>query len=158
MARGSGALLGFVDVSMELTPYSRWKADAHCRTLRIQSLYQDAPAQLGSSWNSKTGEFKIHEKQNEKHFKSNWQIVEKILTGRRGGIALKEILTYWPSDTEPPSQSTLYEWLNAAFDQKLCRRDGRGTSDSPWLYRLKNSDDDYYDRGDFPPIIPLPPQ
>jgi len=159
LARGSGALLGFVDVSMELTPTSRWKADAHCRTLRIQSRHQDAPTQLGYSWNPKTGEFSIHshEKQNAEKFKLHWQIVEKILTGRRGGIPLKEILTFWPSDSEPPSQSSLYEWLNLAFEKKLCRRDGKGTRESSWRYRLKNSDDDYYDRGEFPPILPLPP-
>lgn len=34
----------------------------------------------------------------------------------------------------------------------MVRREGRGSSVAPWRYRLTNADDEYYDRGELPPI------
>ena len=72
------------------------------------------------------------------------------------GITHKEIAEYWPEE-EKPSKGTLYAWLNLAFDRKLVRRDGRGTKNDPWRYRLENEDDQYRDRGELPPLKPLEP-
>ena len=62
----------------------------------------------------------------------------------------------WPSDQDKPAASVLYEWLNRAFAEKRVRRQSAGTRTNPWTYRLENEDDQYYDRGEIPPIGDLP--
>lgn len=51
----------------------------------------------------------------------------------------------------------MYQWLNRAFGDKRLRREGKGTRTKPWCYRLENEDDEYYDRGELPPLPDLPP-
>ena len=62
----------------------------------------------------------------------------------------------WPSDQEKPAPCALYEWLNRAFQGKRVRREGAGTRNDPWRYRLENKDDKFYDRGELPPLRELP--
>lgn len=74
------------------------------------------------------------------------------MAGRKAVITHKEIREVWPSEAERPGVTELYEWLNQAFAKKLVRREGKGTRTDPWRYRLKNEDDEYYDRGELPPL------
>jgi len=66
-----------------------------------------------------------------------------------------ELLADWPSDQSAPAPSVLYEWLNRATELKLVRREGQGRRLNPYRYRLPNADDEYYDRGELPPIRDL---
>jgi AAA domain len=151
-ARGSGALLGFVDVSFELTRYSTLKTDANRRLILAQSRRPETPARLSYEWNATTGEFRIVTDPRERQFEENWQTVLSILQMRTDAITHKEIRACWPSDVERPAESTLYEWLSHAFAKKLIRREGHGTRTNPWRYRLENEDDKYWDRGELPPL------
>lgn len=87
-----------------------------------------------------------------RQFEENWQAVLTVLQGRTGGITHQEIRRLWPDEAERPSETTLYDWLNRALAKKLIRREGRGTRANPWRYRLANADDEYYDRGELPPL------
>ena len=151
-ARGSGALLGFVDVSLELMRYSKLKSDANRRLILAQSRRPETPARLAYEWNPTTGAFRAVADPRERQFEENWQTVLAVLETRTAAVTHKEIRESWPSDVERPSESTLYEWLNRAHAKKLVRRDGQGTRTNPWRYRLENDDDAYYDRGELPPI------
>ena len=57
--------------------------------------------------------------------------------------------------SDKPVASVLYEWLNRAHAEKRIRREGAGTRMNPWRYRLENEDDEYYDRGELPPLREL---
>jgi len=151
-ARGSGALLGFVDVSLELTRYSKLKTDANRRLILAQSRRPETPVRLSYEWNATTGEFRIVGDPRERQFEENWQTLLSILKMRTAAITHKEIRQNWPSDMERPSESALYDWLNHAHMLKRIRRDGQGTRSNPWGYRLENEDDKYWDRGELPPI------
>lgn len=150
-ARGSGALLGFVDISLELTRYSKLKSDANRRVLVGQSRRPETPARLAYEWTATTGEFREVGDPRERQFAENWQAVLAALRGRTAATC-KELLETWPADTDRPHLSTLYEWLNHAAARKLIRREGQGTSKKPWRYRLENEDDKYRDRGELPPL------
>ncbi len=154
-ARGSGALLGFVDCSLELTRYSRLGTDAKRRLILGQSRREGTPARLAYEWNPSTGAFAVCTDPRERQFEENWQTVLGILKDRTGGITHREIAEVWPPDVDKPGLSTLYGWLNLGSDRKLVRRVGRGTKDDPWRYRLENEDDEYRDRGELPPLKPL---
>ena len=58
-ARGSGALLGFVDTSLELRRPSHLAADSQCRTLYGQSRRSGTPARLAYEWNRADGAFEV---------------------------------------------------------------------------------------------------
>ena len=54
-----------------------------------------------------------------------------------------------------PAAPTLYRWLTQATEQKLVRREGKGTKFDPFRFRLPTEDDAYYDRGELPPLRPI---
>ena len=154
-ARGSGALLGFVDISMELKRTSKLESDSKCRLIQAQSRRAEVPARLAYEWNPATGEFALTTDAKRRQFDENWKTVLGLLKDRQGAITLKEIAEYWPDDADKPSRATLYAWLGIAYDSKLIRRQGQGNKHDPWRYRLENEDDQYYDRGELPPLKPL---
>ena len=150
-ARGSGALLGFVETSLELS-----RSGGNRRLIRAQSRRAGVPSRLAYEWEPATGAFAVTADPRLREMEENLPTILDILKGRTDGITHKEIAEYWPEE-EKPSKGALYAWLNLAFDRKLVRREGRGTKNSPWRYRLENEDDEYRDRGELPPLKELEP-
>ncbi len=81
LARGSGALLGFVDISLELTRYSHWKADANCRLIRAQSRRRGTPERVAYEWNPTTGTFNTTIDPKHRLFEENWARLRAVLEG-----------------------------------------------------------------------------
>ena len=154
-ARGSGALLGFVDASMELTRYSAMATDANRRLIRAQSRREATPDRLAYEWDRETGAFAVTADPRHRQFEENWQTILGILNEREGAMAHMEIAECWPPDADKPALSTLYAWMALAYERKLIRREGQGTSKDPWRYRLEDEDDPYHDRGELPPLRDL---
>jgi hypothetical protein len=154
-ARGSGALLAFVDVVVELSRFSALRSDRCRRTLIALSRKPETPARLAFEWDPETGAFTGLGDPTLAQFEDNWAQVVAILKKRRKAATHKELLMDWPADQQRPSPGTLYDWLNRAAAEKRVRREGSGTRADPWRYRLKNEDDQYYDRGQLPPLKPI---
>lgn len=143
-ARGSGAMLGFVDTALELSRLSRLETDANRRLIRAQSRRAGVPARLCYEWDPATGAFAVTIDPKQRQFEDNYGTILGILDGRRESdeaITAKEIAEYWPDDAGRPAKSTLYLWLASAIGRKLIRREGRGTKLEPWRYRMENPDD-----------------
>jgi AAA domain len=151
-ARGSGALLGLVDIILELHRAGRLASDRCRRRLVGLSRHLRTPERLDYEWDPATGAFRELGDPLVQRFRDNWPHVRGILQKRRGTATHHELLADWPADLEKPPASLLYEWLNRATEEKLVRRPGKGTRDDPYRYRLPNADDEYYDRGELPPI------
>ena len=159
-ALGRGALLGFVDVILELHRFGRLESDDHRRRLIGLSRHAATPRQVVYRWDPATGEFATTGDPYLDRFRENWEQVRAILAGRKEAATCHELLADWPAGREPPSATLLYQWLNRAFAEKLIRREGKGRRADPYRYRLENKNDWYYDRGELPPIVPdedLPP-
>ncbi len=135
MARGSGALLGFVDVTVELTRYSQLGTDANRRLLTAEGRRPGVPARLADELDPATGAFRAVGDPGERQFAENWTVVARLLRGCRGAVTCRELLPDWPAEVPPP-ESTLYHWLALAEATGLAVREGRGTRDRPWRYRL----------------------
>ena len=135
-ARGSGALLGFVDVTVELTRYSRIGTDANRRLLTAEGRRPGVPARLAYELDPATGAFRAVPDPGERQFAENWGLVAGLLRAKREPVTCRELLTDWPAEVPPPSESTVYRWLGQAAATGLAVRDGRGTRDRPWRYRL----------------------
>ncbi len=139
-ARGTGALLGFVDTSIELERVGTANADANRRILLTQSRRPTSPARLTYEWNPETGAFAVVADPRDHAFDENWQTVRSILEGFEEAVSQREIAALWPEDSPKPALSTLYAWLHRAHARKLVRREGRGLRNDPWQYRLEGSD------------------
>jgi hypothetical protein len=150
-ARGSGALLGYVDVILELHRYGKLKSDFARRRLVALSRHRATPASLIYEWTPGTPTFTALPDPLLLRFQDNWQQVHAILERMKDAVTHKELLRDWPEGQAKPSATVLYEWLNRATESKLVRRLGCGTRLEPYCYRLKNEDDDYYDQGKIPP-------
>ncbi len=133
-ARGSGALLGFVDSTMELTRYGAMASDANRRLIRAQSRRGATPDRLAYEWDKTTGAFAVMADPRHRQFEENWPSILDIFRDRAGAITLKEIAACWPPDGDKPSLSTLYLWVGLARERRFLQRMGGGTSKSPWRY------------------------
>jgi AAA domain len=154
-ARGTGALLGIVDIALELNRYGRLQSDRRRRQIVSLSRNPRTPERLVYEWDPTTGQFTDIGDPGRIQFEQNWVHVQQILKPRKSAATHRELLMDWPADQDKPVASVLYEWLNRAFEEKRVRREGRGTRTDPWRYRLKNEDDEYYDRGEMPPLRDL---
>ena len=136
-ARGSGALLGFVDTSVELSRTGKLEPDSPRRLLVTQSRRLDGPDRLAYEWDPATGAFAETADPRERQFEENWQTVLAILEAHTTALTYKEIAEHWPDDAAKPGMTTLYGWLNLAAARKLVGKRGRGTKSDPWRYCLE---------------------
>ncbi len=156
-ARGSGALLGFVDVILELHRFGKLQSDERRRRLIGLSRHAETPAALAYEWDPATGTFSPVTDLTDRRYRENWPCVYAILAKRKSAATHQELLADWPGDRDRPPASQLYEWLNRAFEEKRIRRQGAGRRNDPYRYRLENEDDQYRDRGELPPLPDLEP-
>jgi hypothetical protein len=154
-ARGSGALLGYVDIILELHRLSPLESDACRRRLIGLSRNAQTPRRLVYQWDPATGAFTDPGDPSAARFRDNWEQLRAILARRTVAATHHELLQDWPADGAKPSASLLYDWLNRAAEEKLVRREGQGRRNDPYRYRLPNEDDAYWDRGELPPLPPL---
>jgi AAA domain len=159
LARGSGALLGFVDVSMELTCPSKHPAECTVRKLAVRSRRSLSTTELRYTWEEGSNEFAVYHEHSPTILQLHWNALERVLNEHLGEISLEMIQRSWPEDTPVPSRSRLYELLKSAVEKKRIVRTGRGTRSDPYQYRLrKKSDDDHDDFvSRFEPLSELEP-
>jgi AAA domain len=151
-ARGHGGLLAEVDIIVELKRYGSLRTDEHRRQLFALSRLPETPKRLVYERDPATGRFGFLGDPLSKIFEENWEIVLGILKKRKRAGSHEDLLMDWPADQPRPSKTTLYEWLNRAYEAKLIRRVGAGRRKDPFRYRLENEDDAYMDRGELPPL------
>lgn len=155
-ARGGGALLGFVDVILEVHRSGRLRSEQCRRRLTALSRKRETPAAVVYEWDPATGGFTRLADPHEQLYRDNWEQVHAILAGRPEAATHHELLADWPAESAKPAASVLYDWLNRAFAEKRLRREGGGTKSDPYRYRLETANDAYYDRGELPPAADLP--
>ena len=135
-ARGSGALLGYVDTTLELERVGPAEGDANLRILHAQSRHRGTPARMTYAWNPETGEFAVAPDPRDRSFEESWRTVRAILESRADPASQKEIAREWPEDSPKPGMTTLYEWLTRATAKHYVSRTG-GTPREPWRYSLE---------------------
>jgi hypothetical protein len=156
-ARGSGALLAFADVLMELSRYGKLKSDARRRLLFARSRRPETPERLAYEWESTCGEFRTVNDPRDRQYAENWATVEQVLRDRGGSMTCADVAANWPDEWAPPGATALYSWLHAAHARKLLARTGRGTRTDPYRFRLRTKQDDENDRfrASLPELPPL---
>lgn len=139
-ARGSGALLGYVDIILELHRYGRLRSDECRRRLVGLSRHPDTPRSRVYEWTPGTTEFRSLGDPFAKQFRDNWGQVRAILETRRRPATGRDLLDDWPADLPKPGKAVLYGWLSRAFAEELVQRTGGGTSNDPYRFSLPHED------------------
>lgn len=154
-ARGSGALLGYVDIILELNRMGHLSTDERRRRLVGLSRHADTPRRLVYQFDPSAGTFAVVGDPHATRFRENWELLRTLLDRRQTAVTHHELLADWPGDRARPAASVFYEWLNLAHAEKLVRREGGGNRHDPYRYWLPNEDDEYRDRGELPPLRDL---
>ena len=151
-ARGSGALLGYVDVIAELGGCGRLASDANRRRLTVRSRHPSAPETVVYEWVVGTPEFRVVADGADARFRENWEEVRRLLADRPAAASIRDLLETWPEDQLAPSPQQLYDWLHRAVREGLAERSGRGTKGNPYRFALPRKRSVL---ADLPPLPPL---
>jgi len=133
-ARGSGALLGFVDTIMELHRTNPQSKLDRRRTLTAVGRYEETPAEvvieLTDSGYQRVGS-KADSTQQDRHV-----VIKEILTGRDWSTD-EEIRSLWTDKEVPaPGKRTLQKDLSTGFESGLWERQGKGTKGDKFKYKF----------------------
>jgi hypothetical protein len=135
-ARGSGALLGHVDISIEMRhpggdPLTRR------RRFLAWSRYPETPRQLLLELNPEgTDYLPVPDDGVTDDFPEGWTVLRMVLEDAPRKLTRLEILNEWPADFDKPSAKTLWKWLTRAVDGGLVACEGSGRKRDPFRYWL----------------------
>jgi hypothetical protein len=133
-ARGSGALLGQVDISMEMRHAS---TDPKTRRRRFLALsrHAETPRHLLLEANAELTDY-LPVAETPADDGLCWQAFRMVLQDATQKLTRAEILAQWPEDFARPAPSTLADWLNHAVEANLIAREGSGRKADPFRYWL----------------------
>jgi hypothetical protein len=114
--RGSSALLGFVDILIEMSCYKALRSPDRRRRLRAYSRKDETPRNLLIELNPEGTGYTVPTREAADLMES-WPEVHEILQEAVTKLSGKEILEQWPDGSKPPTRSTLWRWLKRAADQ-----------------------------------------
>ncbi len=134
-ARGSGALLGHVDVSMEMRHPA---GDPLTRRRRFVALSRHAatPRNLMLELNADGTDYVVLPEAELDDFQTNWQLVQMVLEEAPQKFTRRDILDEWPPDFQKPERTTLWRWLDRAVKLSLVACEGKGNKSDPFRYWL----------------------
>jgi hypothetical protein len=134
-ARGSGALLGHVDISIELRHPG---GDPLTRRRRLLALsrHAETPRQLLIELNPQATDYVVLADDHEDGFQANWHVLRMVLGDAPQKLTRDDILDEWPADFDKPSINTLRKWLDRAIGRGLVTSEGSGRKADPFRYWL----------------------
>jgi hypothetical protein len=135
MARGSGALAGYVDILIEMRSCPGAAADDRRRRLYAYSRYDETPRQRVIEWTADGLDYISHGTFREQEHAVQWQTIHAILARAAAKLTRSEIRRQWPH-SQIPDKTTLYRWLERAVDRGLVSKDGTGFRNRPFQYWL----------------------
>jgi hypothetical protein len=135
-ARGSGALLGFVDVLIEMRYVgSPARADRR-RRVEALSRFDETPRGRVIELSANGTDYACLGDFEEAGFADGWATLRTLLAGAARPLSVREMVAEWPPDGKPPAEPTLWRWLDRALGAGTLRREGAGRRNDPFRYFL----------------------
>ena len=135
-ARGSGALLAFVDIFIEMERVSRRNLKDRRRRLRAFSRYQETPPKWVIELAADGADYVSLGPSGEPEFEHGWPVMKSILERAEGRLTWRQIVQRWPEEFPRPAKTTMSRWLDQLLQQRQILREGRGTKNDPYIYLL----------------------
>jgi hypothetical protein len=146
-ARGSGALLGFADILLEMGYLSRPDDLDRRRRLAAYSRYNETVRHLLMELTADGRDYVVLQSGWEASVGESWQAVLNTLTTAHRKLTRQEILDKWSDDFEKPEATTLWRWLNRAVAMGQVRQEGTGRPGDPFRYWLPSREEMLYPDG-----------
>jgi len=132
-SRGSGALLGAVDLFLEMRlpagdPFTRR------RRLLAWSRFEETPKQMLIELTPE-GSY-IRHGEEAASVLDLWDAVRLVLMAAEEPLTRQEIRRDWPDESPPPGDTALWKCLNRAVEMGLVRCEGEGTRGKAFRYWL----------------------
>ncbi len=134
-ARGSGALLGHVDISIETAPSRRRPADPSASLLG-SPRHAATPRQLLLELNADGADYVAVTDADEDDLQSRWEPLRLILMDAPQKLTREDILAEWPPDWDAPKATSLWRLLRRAVERGLIACQGAGRRSDPFRYWL----------------------
>jgi len=138
-ARGSGALLGHVDISIELRHPGGNPLTRRRRFLAL-SRHAETPRQLLLELNAQGTDYLVLADEQEDGFQANWDVLRMLFEDAPQKLTREDVLGEWPADFDKPSASLLRQWLNRAVERGLVAVEGSGRKADPFRYWLPSAE------------------
>lgn len=138
--RGSSALVGFVDILIEMSCYKALRSPDRRRRLRAYSRSPETPRQLLIELNAEGTGYTVPARE-AGDLMASWPEVHEILDQADDPLSGKEILALWPDGSKPPCRSTLWRWLKRAADQGRLACQTTDRPGDPYRYWLPERTD-----------------
>jgi hypothetical protein len=138
-ARGSSALLGHVDISIDMRQPG---GDPLTRRRRLYALsrFADTPRQLFLELNAGATDYLPVPEPEVDEFQAYADAFRIVLEDAPQKLTRGDILAEWPADFDKPADSTLKPWLTRAVERKLIQREGTGHKSDPFRYWLPETE------------------
>jgi hypothetical protein len=133
-ARGSGALLGHVDIVVEMRPYPAADEADRRRVLRAWSRFPATPRQLVIEWAADGTDYLARGTLSDEEFHEHWLVMEPFFASAPDRLTRRELRALLPSGRGTPTEQTLWRWLERAVGEGLLLRDGTGHRNEPFRY------------------------
>jgi hypothetical protein len=134
-ARGSGALLGHVDISIDMR-LPRGNPDSRRRRLFTLSRYPSSPRQLLLELDAAGTIYNLVAETAEDPFEDHWETIRLILAEAPQKLTRQDLLLEWPAEFDQPSATTLWRRLDKAVAQGVVLCEGKGSKSDPFRYWL----------------------
>jgi hypothetical protein len=140
-SRGSGALLGSVDILIEKYYTPRAAETDRRRRLLGFSRFEETPRQLVVELNAAGTDYLAHGDCEQDEFSTGWPVLRWVLAGAQCKWTRREIREQWLPDHPAPPEQTLWRWLQRAVAQGLVCQDGSGRRNDPLRYWLRGQEE-----------------
>jgi hypothetical protein len=140
LARGSGALNGKADISIEMWTCRHAPEDDRRRVLVGHSRHERTPRRLTIELNAGGTDYLLPGPADAAEFLAGWEPLRQLLAAARDKLTRPEILAAWPGE-ESPGKTTLWRWLDEAVARGLLLRDGLGQRSAPFRYWLPGQEE-----------------
>jgi hypothetical protein len=137
-ARGSGALLGHVDVFIEMR-HPGGKPLTRRRRLFTLSRHALSPRQLVLELDEAGTTYTLVAETAQEQFQADWEPIRLVLAGAPHKVTRQDIVREWPTGFDRPSEATVWRWLDRALEQGLVQCEGSGHKSDPFRYWLPAS-------------------
>jgi hypothetical protein len=140
--RGSGALMGFADILVEMYHVGRVSGDDRRRRLVAFSRFDETPRRLVIELNAEGTDYLCHGAGGDDEFLVNWGPLRAALADAPRKLTRRAVARRWPGGPPPPSTS-LWRWLDQAVSHGLVCRDGGGRRRDPYRYWLREREEQW---------------
>jgi len=133
-ARGSGALSGTVDISIEMKCLVRPDLNDRRRRLVGFSRFASTPRDMVIELNADRADYTPRGTPTDEECRGLWPDLTELLQHSNRKLTRDEILSRWPRPDTKPHETTLWRWLEWGVAQGRFAKEGDGRRSRPYRY------------------------